>query len=139
MSINFSALTSAAIYSRPLTLDHGTPREGLNDLFNPGAAVSLNPQPLPPKVAYLSRLSPGSTVSLSPQPLPPKELLQSTYLNPGVLVELNPQPLPPDPPPELANLWTHSAVLTSSPASALEWFHPSNLNLGALFGGIAAR
>ncbi len=35
--------------------------------YSPGARVSLNPQPLPPRI-----YSPGSRVSLNPQPLPPR-------------------------------------------------------------------
>jgi len=33
----------------------------------PGATVSINPQPLPPRVG------PGSRVAINPQPLPPKQ------------------------------------------------------------------
>src|SRR5229473_3009500 len=39
---------------------------------NPGDKVSLNPQPLPPKVGNNVKGSPGDKVSLNPQPLPPK-------------------------------------------------------------------
>jgi hypothetical protein len=38
----------------------------------PGDAVSLNPQPLPPKIGNVSAVKPGDAVSLNPQPLPPK-------------------------------------------------------------------
>jgi hypothetical protein len=38
---------------------------------NPGDAVSLNPQPLPPK-SYFRRPNIGDEVSLNPQPLPPR-------------------------------------------------------------------
>jgi hypothetical protein len=49
--------------------------------------VSLNPQPLPPRI-----FNPGGPVELNPQPLPPRiERIPSW-------VELNPQPLPPGPP-----------------------------------------
>ncbi len=40
--------------------------------LKPGDAVSLNPQPLPPKIAGKAILNSGDTVSLNPQPLPPK-------------------------------------------------------------------
>ncbi|MBM3394457.1 MAG: hypothetical protein FJY37_07475 [Betaproteobacteria bacterium] len=39
----------------------------------PGDTVSLNPQPLPPKVRA-RRFSLGDAVSLNPQPLPPRML-----------------------------------------------------------------
>jgi hypothetical protein len=40
-------------------------------LTHPGDAVSLNPQPLPPKVGRTTSNF-GSAVSLNPQPLPPR-------------------------------------------------------------------
>jgi hypothetical protein len=43
----------------------------LRSVLHPGDAVSLNPQPLPPKVLR-SKSRFGSTVSLNPQPLPPR-------------------------------------------------------------------
>jgi len=66
----------------------------------PGAAVSLNPQPLPPKAAAsaaATRAQPGAAVSLNPQPLPPKAApsAAATRAQPGAAVLLNPQPLPP--------------------------------------------
>jgi hypothetical protein len=44
--------------------------------INPGVAVSLNPQPLPPggladSFAFVGKSNPGAAVSLNPQPLPP--------------------------------------------------------------------
>jgi hypothetical protein len=60
-------------------------------------AVSLNPQPLPPKDAgKASRVvrPGGDEVSLNPQPLPPKEGAFKRG-RPGRDVALNPQPLPP--------------------------------------------
>ena len=56
---------------------------------SPGALVSLNPQPLPPKESY---------GALNPQPLPPKEsyvMLNPQPIPPGEIGALNPQPLPP--------------------------------------------
>lgn len=56
----------------------------------PGALVSLNPQPIPPKESY-GALNPQpippkeSFVALNPQPIPPKESFGA----------LNPQPIPP--------------------------------------------
>src|SRR5260221_218384 len=52
--------------------------------LNPGAAVSLNHQPIPPGVLGL-----GDQVSLNPQPIPPG------VLGLGDQVSLNPQPIPP--------------------------------------------
>jgi hypothetical protein len=40
-------------------------------VVHPGDAVSLNPQPLPPKV-FQSTSNFGDAVSLNPQPLPPR-------------------------------------------------------------------
>ena len=47
----------------------------------PGAKVSINPQPLPPRVLQQSAriaagsnmMGPGSRVMINPQPLPPKQ------------------------------------------------------------------
>lgn len=64
-------------------------------LSNPGNAVSLNPQPLPPKVLGTNSLQLGDTVSLNPQPLPPKAKFLSNGVRLGDAVSLNPQPLPP--------------------------------------------
>jgi hypothetical protein len=41
------------------------------------------------------KINPGDAVGLNPQPLPPKAFQQSIKINPGGPVELNPQPLPP--------------------------------------------
>jgi len=40
-------------------------------------------------------INPGDAVGLNPQPLPPKALQRSIKIDPGGPVELNPQPLPP--------------------------------------------
>ena len=56
--------------------------------MQPGASVSLNPQPLPPGP------DPFGRVALNPQPLPPEP-------DPFGIASLNPQPLPPGPPPDL--------------------------------------
>ena len=52
--------------------------------INPGGAVSLNPQPIPPGF-----VNPGGPISLNPQPIPPG------FVNPGGPISLNPQPIPP--------------------------------------------
>jgi len=48
----------------------------------PGAKVSINPQPLPPRVQHeatsfvasgFSKVGPGANVMINPQPLPPKQ------------------------------------------------------------------
>lgn len=58
------ALSSAAIGSAEASQRYyNTYRSG----YTPGARVSLNPQPLPPRIS-----SPASRVSLNPQPLPPR-------------------------------------------------------------------
>ncbi len=59
--------------------------------LKPGAAVSLNPQPIPPgsESSIIIVSGKGGYVSLNPQPLPPKEL------DLGGFASLNPQPLPP--------------------------------------------
>ncbi len=59
-----------------------------------GAAVMLNPQPLPPRMAGF--LNPGQEAMLNPQPLPPDPPPnERSFLNAGDAVSLNPQPLPP--------------------------------------------
>jgi len=67
---------------------------------NPGEAVGLNPQPLPPKdMGSKVRLKKnlGEAVGLNPQPLPPKDMSGKVPVkkNLGEAVGLNPQPLPP--------------------------------------------
>lgn len=64
-------------------------------LSQPGDTVSLNPQPLPPRVLGTNSLRLGDAVSLNPQPLPPKEKFLSNGVKFGDAVSLNPQPLPP--------------------------------------------
>lgn len=59
---------------------------------SPGAFVSLNPQPIPPKEGY---------VMLNPRPIPPKEsfvMLNPQPIPPGEVNALNPQPIPPKEP-----------------------------------------
>jgi len=60
-------------------------------------AVSLNPQPLPPKAVSAIATSVLDKVALNPQPLPPKETASPQLIKASVLdaVALNPQPLPP--------------------------------------------
>ena len=128
MSLNLAALSNYSISQRLPQLDPAGPREYGHQWFNPADAVSINPQPLPPK-QLPSKLSLGDAISLNPQPLPPRYLLQNSYINPGRLVELNPQPLPPGPPdPERLNLWNHSVVLNATQAPTdLRWYlSPSN-------------
>ncbi len=64
----------------------------------PGEAVSLNPQPLPPREGtqdlLARRHSPGETVGFDPQPDPPG----FGRVNPGDAVSFNPQPDPPGDP-----------------------------------------
>src|SRR5258708_5499926 len=60
----------------------------------PGDKVSLNPQPLPPRVSQNGKNSQGNRVSINPQPLPPK-VGNNIKGPPGDKVALNPQPLPP--------------------------------------------
>jgi hypothetical protein len=67
---------------------------------NPGEAVGLNPQPLPPKdmdSKVQLKKNIGEAVGLNPQPLPPKDLSGKVRLKQdlGEAVGLNPQPLPP--------------------------------------------
>lgn len=63
---------------------------------SPGNKVSINPQPLPPKVGgHAHKGSPGDKVSLNPQPLPPKVGNSVRAGSAGEKVSLNPQPLPP--------------------------------------------
>lgn len=59
-----------------------------------GEAVSLNPQPLPPREGFMSS-GLGDTVSLNPQPLPPRLVRRKVHIGLGDEVSLNPQPLPP--------------------------------------------
>src|SRR3977135_2476820 len=52
----------------------------ITSTVTPGDFVSLNPQPLPPKIGLDSVqnvIAPGDFVSLNPQPLPPKIGLDS--------------------------------------------------------------
>jgi hypothetical protein len=82
-------------------------RPDLASLFEPGAEVSLNPQPLPPGELFATDRF-GDEVSLNPQPLPPigeadEELdfgekfedAEMDFGDDGEEVSLNPQPLPP--------------------------------------------
>ncbi len=82
-------------------------RPELAGLFEPGAEVSLNPQPLPPGELFAAERF-GDEVSLNPQPLPPfgeaaeeldfGEMFEDAEMNfgqAGEVVELNPQPVPP--------------------------------------------
>lgn len=81
-------------------------RPELAGLFEPGAEVSLNPQPLPPGELFATDRF-GDEVSLNPQPLPPiaedddfdfGEMFEDGEMEFGLAgeeVELNPQPLPP--------------------------------------------
>lgn len=50
----------------------GGKNAALNSTMKPGDAVTLNPQPLPPKVLGQAVMNLGDTVTLNPQPLPPK-------------------------------------------------------------------
>ena len=59
-----------------------------------GQTVTLNPQPLPPRMILWRVPTPGGPVMLNPQPLPPRVSLWGTPI-PGGPVMLNPQPLPP--------------------------------------------
>jgi hypothetical protein len=71
------------------------PREALLTLHNRFDAVSLNPQPLPPREAILGALHNRlDAVALNPQPLPPREALLTLH-NRFDALALNPQPLPP--------------------------------------------
>jgi hypothetical protein len=74
-------------------------------LFEPGAEVSLNPQPLPPAELFASERF-GDEVALNPQPLPPigESRLQFAQFNEEAAqflprgddeISQNPQPLPP--------------------------------------------
>lgn len=80
-------------------------RPELTGLFEPGAEVSLNPQPLPPGELFAPDRF-GDEVSLNPQPLPPigeSELEFGRFSEDAAQflprgddeVSLNPQPLPP--------------------------------------------
>lgn len=62
---------AAAQMKSPVKDPLGPIAKPLNRDVNPAAAVTLNPQPLPPKQATTTRA--GATVSLNPQPLPPKD------------------------------------------------------------------
>ena len=68
-------------------------RKDISAAASRGSAVSLNPQPLPP------RWNPAAKVSLNPQPLPPgpsdRMLTVNSFNNRVSAVALNPQPLPP--------------------------------------------
>jgi hypothetical protein len=108
----------------PLTkiADLGTPiPEGAGNFttFNPGAAVSLNPQPLPPKVSANNVVfwgggsggqqgiygafgvtpgpNPGPLIRIADlnTPIPGASGKSFTTFDPSAAVELNPQPLPP--------------------------------------------
>src|SRR5262249_34480 len=50
----------------------GGKNAALNSTMKPGDTVTLNPQPLPPKVLGQGVMNLGDTVTLNPQPLPPK-------------------------------------------------------------------
>jgi hypothetical protein len=94
LAANVGGVTSASQYASGATTSYyvARPYGSVANAINPGSTVSLNPQPLPPKVFSQSGNF-GSTVSLNPQPLPPKVYYQSG--NFGSTVSLNPQPLPP--------------------------------------------
>jgi hypothetical protein len=62
---------SMSVNSRSFTPIWGAANSALYGV-KPGDAVSLNPQPLPPKIGNVSGVKPGDAVSLNPQPLPPK-------------------------------------------------------------------
>ena len=105
MPIYSPALSNYTLVDRFPQLNPGGPREtgGLSHIAESALSL-LTSHTLPSSIQ-----SPGSAVTINPQPLPPKDMLQASSLNPGVLVSLNPQPLPPEPPPQ--SLWNTSAVL----------------------------
>jgi hypothetical protein len=57
---------------RPDSLSKTSQNYKKSQTASPASKVSLNPQPLPPKVATGGASSRASKVSLNPQPLPPK-------------------------------------------------------------------
>ncbi len=58
-----------------------------NSSLKLGDAVSLNPQPLPPKDASRMIVDFGDKVSLNPQPLPPKQHIFGKVTNSGTVID----------------------------------------------------
>ena len=112
MSLNIGSLPNYERYNPFQRLDPGGPHENSGVLHGTGVShLAETAASLLYSHAGSSTIpTPGIAVSLNPQPLPPREMLQASWLNPGLLVSLNPQPLPPEPPEQ--NLWESSAVLT---------------------------
>ena len=96
---NFSAISAAAsalAHSQLVAQTQLPLPDPIGPVADPGDAVALNPQPLPPREMLLGALSHHfDAVALNPQPLPPREVLLGALSHHFDAVALNPQPLPP--------------------------------------------
>ena len=99
-----ATLVSASFFAPAFAADLKSYQVVGSARINPGVAVGLNPQPLPPggtagQFVFVGKRNPGAAVSLNPQPLPPRsnaaQFVFAGQGNPGAAVSLNPQPLPP--------------------------------------------
>jgi hypothetical protein len=91
-----SAAASALAHSQLVAQTNLPLPDPIGPVAHAGDAVSLNPQPLPPREMLLGALSHHfDAVALNPQPLPPRETLLGALSHHFDAVALNPQPLPP--------------------------------------------